>query len=65
MYVCMCLSIYLMDSFQLRVTVVILLTLGAHAPEGYRSYLVVCVSVCLSVCYRSSCFNVRLYPGFS
>ena len=28
---------------------VVLLTLGAHAPEGYGS-CPVCVSVCLSVC---------------
>ena len=37
-----------------------LLTLGAHA-RGFRCLVCVCVSVCLSVCYRSSCFSVHLY----
>ena len=35
-----------------------LLTLGAHAPEGYGS-CPVCVSVCLSVCL-SVCVSVRI-----
>ena len=41
----------------------IILTLGAHAPEGYGSWVCVsvCLSVCLSVCYLTSHFsNVRL-----
>ena len=39
----------------------VFLTLGAHAQEGYCSCLV-CVSVCLSVCYHSSGDIVRFYP---
>ena len=35
-----------------------LLTLGAHAQEGYGTCLV-CLSVCLSVCYHSSGDLVR------
>ena len=37
-----------------------LLTLGAHAHEGY-STLLVCLSVCLFVCYQSPGFFSRLY----
>ena len=35
-----------------------LLTLGAHAQRGLQ-YLCVSLSVCLSVCYRSSSYKVR------
>ena len=41
---------------------VLLLTLGAHAQEGYCSCLVcTCVCVCLSVCYNSSGNTARFY----
>ena len=40
----------------------VLLTLGAHAPEGYGS-CPVCVSVCLSVCL--SVGNLNLGTGAS
>ena len=40
----------------------ILITLGAHAQEGYCSCLVcVCVCVCVSVCYNSSGNTARFY----
>ena len=42
----------------------ILLTLGAHAPEGYGS-CPVCVSVCLSVCVCVSVRNLNLGTGAS
>ena len=52
--------------FKLKRLYAALLTLGAHAREGYGSRRV-CPSVCLfvlsvhlSVCSRSSCFSVRL-----
>ena len=49
------------------VQVLVLLTLGAHAPEGlrYLSCLFVCLSVCLfvclSVCYHLIVDIVRFY----
>ena len=38
----------------------VLLTLGAHAHEGYSTQFV-CLFVCLSVCYQSPAFFSRLY----
>ena len=38
----------------------LLLTLGAHAQEGYGA-CVVCLSVCLSVCYHLVVNIIRFY----
>ena len=49
-------------------THVILLTLGAHAPEGYGSCPVcvcVCLSVCVCVCVCVSVRNLNLGTGAS
>ena len=45
------------SSFKLQSSKTRLLTLGAHAPEGYGS-CPVCVSVCLSVCVSVRILNL-------